>query len=79
MIVRTLALATVLSLFATASFADDASYCKDLSATAKTVTSGGGSTVPADVATASATCDPASIKVLEKYITDNKGTLPKRM
>ena len=79
MTIRTLALATILSLFATASFADDASYCKDLTATAKTVTSGGGSTVPASVAEASAKCDAGSITVLEKYITDNKGTLPKRM
>jgi hypothetical protein len=78
MTIRTLALAAAWSLLATVSYADDASYCKDLSATARTVTSGGGATVPADVATASAKCDADSIKVLEKYITDQKGTLPKR-
>ena len=78
MTIRTMALAAALSLLATASYADDASYCKDLTATARTVTSGGGATVPADVAAASAKCDAGSIKVLEKYITDNTGTLPKR-
>jgi hypothetical protein len=78
MSIRALTLAAVLSLFATASFADDASYCKDLNATAKTVTSGGGSTVPSDVAGAMTKCDAGSIATMEKYITDNKGTLPKR-
>ncbi len=78
MIIRTLTLAGVLSLLATASFADDASYCKDLSATARSVTSGGGSTVPTEVAAAMAKCDADSNKVLEKYIIENKGTLPNR-
>jgi hypothetical protein len=76
---RTLALTASLSLFATASFADDASYCKDLNTTARGVTPGAGVTVPTDVAAAMAKCDADGIKVLEKYITDNKGTLPKRM
>jgi hypothetical protein len=76
--IRTLVLAGVLSLFATASFADDASYCKDLNVSARSVTSGGGVTVPTDVAVAMGKCDADSIKVLEKYIADHKGTLPKR-
>jgi hypothetical protein len=78
MMIKALAVASALTLVATAAFADDASYCKDLSATARTVTSGGGSTVPTDVAAAMAKCDAASNAVLEKYITDNKGTLPKK-
>jgi hypothetical protein len=75
---RALALAGALSLFATASFADDASYCRNLNASARSVTSGGGVTVPTDVAVAMGKCDADSINVLEKYITDHKGTLPKR-
>jgi hypothetical protein len=34
--------------------------------------------VPTDVAAAMAKCDADSNKVLEKYIIENKGTLPKR-
>lgn len=75
---RTLALAGALCLFATASLADDASYCRDLNASARGITSGGGVTVPTDVAVAMGKCDADGIKVLEKYITDHKGTLPKR-
>ncbi len=75
---RALLLAGVLFLPATTSYADDATYCRDLNASARAVTSGGGVTVPTDVAVAMAKCDADSIKVLEKYITGHKGTLPKR-
>lgn len=73
-----LALAAGLSLVTTAAFADDAAYCQALNAGARTVGSGGGATVPANVAEAMTKCDAGSIATLEKYITENKGTLPKR-
>ncbi len=73
------AMCTAMVLPLSAARADDASYCTALNATSRSVTSGGGSTVPANVADAMTKCTPDSIKTLEKYITDNKGTLPKRM
>ena len=72
------AMCAAMALPLSAARADDASYCSALNTAARGVTSGGGSTVPTNVADAMTKCTPDSIKTLETYITGNKGTLPKR-
>ncbi len=74
-----LAICAAIVLPLSAAKADDASYCAALNASARSVGSGGGSSVPASVADAMTKCNADSMKTLEKYITDNKGTLPKKM
>ena len=74
----TLAICAAMVLPLSAAKADDASYCSALNSAARGVTPGGGSTVPTSVAEAMTKCNADSMKVLEKYITDNKGTVPKK-
>ena len=62
-------------------FADDASDCQALAKAARYVSDSGGSP-PADVPVVISKCesggDAASIATLEKYLKDNKATLPPR-
>ena len=78
---RCLAIGLVLGLPLASAFADDASYCKALAKAARSVTDSGASP-PADVPVAISKCesgsDAASIATLEKYLKDNKATLPPR-
>lgn len=63
-----------------AAFADDASYCKALSETYRSVV-GSNAAAAGNVPEAMAGCatnPAASIPVLEKALQDNKVTLPKR-
>jgi len=58
----------------------DVTYCNALAAQSRQVTSSG-TTPPVDVPVAISKCstgDAGAIKTLEKYLTDNKQTLPKR-
>ena len=76
--IKLLAVGLAVSLPLAAANADDAAYCNALNATARSVGGGGNSAPPVSVTEAMTTCNASSISVLEKYITDNKGTLPKR-
>jgi len=60
----------------------DAKYCKALADKAATITRGGGTTPPTDIPVAVSKCDSGdagAISTLEKYLTDNKQSLPPRM
>ena len=60
----------------------DAKYCKALAAQTSTITRGGGSAPPAEIPVAISKCDSGdagSIATLEKYLKENKQTLPPRM
>ena len=76
-----LAIGLVVGLPLASAFADDASYCQALAKLARNVSDSGGSP-PADVPVAISKCqsgaDAASIATLEKYLKDNKVTLPPR-
>jgi hypothetical protein len=78
---RCLATGLVLGLPLASAFADDASYCQELAKKARYVSDSGGAP-PADVPVAISKCesgaDAASIATLEKYLKDNKVTLPAR-
>lgn len=78
--IRTIALATVLSLFATASFATDATYCKKLSDLYRLYARAG--QVQSDAADAMDKCTAGNtavgIPVLEKLLTGDKVKLPAR-
>lgn len=59
----------------------DAKYCKALADKTTAVTRGGGTAPPAEIPVAISKCDSGdkgSIATLEKYLTDNKQTLPAR-
>lgn len=60
----------------------DAKYCKALASQTATVTRGGGTAPPAEIPVAISKCDSGdagAIATLEKYLKDNKQTLPPRM
>ncbi len=59
----------------------DAKYCKALADKAAGVTRGGGTTPPTEIPVAVSKCDTGdagAIATLEKYLTENKQTLPTR-
>lgn len=59
----------------------DAKYCKALADQTTTITRGGGSAPPVEVPVAISKCDSGdagSIATLEKYLKENKQTLPPR-
>ena len=75
------AVAVALSLPLAAAFAqsDDVSYCKQLSASVRTVTRGNDPSGPTADAMAKCNFNPsAGIPVLEKVLADNKVSLPPR-
>jgi len=78
-----LLLAGVSLAISSAAFAQsaDAKYCKALADKTATVTRGGGTSPPAEIPVAISKCDTGdagAISTLEKYLTDNKQTLPPR-
>ena len=81
-IMKVVALGLVLGLPLASAYADDASYCKALAAEARKLTGAGGNAPPAEVPVAISKCDSsgdaASIATLEKFLKDNKATLPPR-
>jgi hypothetical protein len=80
--IKILAVGLTMGLSCASAYADDASYCKALAAEARKLTDGGGSAPPAEVPVAISKCqssgDAGSIATLEKFLKDNKATLPPR-